>query len=119
MVSSFRRPVAGSRTKVRCPRCRRINDGHIATQPGQEPRDGDVSICWHCHAVNIFGTNTRGVVELRIPTQTEWAGLQRDPAVKRARVAILETNTVAEAAALYTHMSAMDTPVGDPPDGIA
>lgn len=110
-VSSFQR--------VRCPRCRRVNEGHVGSgRPGRAaaPKDGDVSICWHCHGVNIFGTNLEGRMILRLPTNTEAAELQNVPEVRRARAAVAEAETMLEAAGLFRHMSLMDGPDGNPSD---
>ena len=63
-----------------CPDCGAGLDRATETRPGAVPRPGDVSICMHCNAVNVFAED----LTVRRPTAAEAAGLRQSPAVGRA-----------------------------------
>jgi hypothetical protein len=95
-------------TRIRCPRCRRINDEHVATSGKNSPDRGDIAVCWNCQAISVFDANLHGDLTVRDPTASELAEIKDLPEVHRAIVARWESTSILEAVALYTHMSYMD-----------
>jgi hypothetical protein len=71
---------------IACPTCGRINTDHDRA-PGQEPRDGDVGLCWGCGNLAIF-VKVDGSLAQRLPTDAEQADIEQDPEFQRARAAI-------------------------------
>ena len=68
-----------------CPACSTRLDASMNTTDRGGPDVGDVSICAYCATLLVFGPG----LTLRYPTDAELVALAADPAVGRARSAVL------------------------------
>lgn len=87
------------RLELQCPSCGRTNDGHDGPTPESQPSDGDVSICWRCHALSLYVDGPFGL-RLRKPTDAEAEELANDPRIRDALHLVAESPTPADAASL-------------------
>jgi hypothetical protein len=99
-------------TRIRCPRCRRISDEHIAADGKDGPARGDISVCWSCQSLSVFDRSLNDELIVREPTGSELAEIKELPEVHGAIIARWEATSILEAVALYTHMSYMDADEG-------
>jgi hypothetical protein len=67
--------------------CLASHDGVTNITGTAGPKDGDVSICSACAAVNIFDSTAEG--RMRRPTQSEQRKIDRDPKLRVAVMAML------------------------------
>lgn len=81
----------------RCPTCHRHHE-LASSKEGLRPVDGDVSVCWSCHALAVFDSTT--FYGLRKPTQAELLELADRKDVQVILVAIGLAATPSEAFAM-------------------
>ena len=76
-------PVTGA---IPCPYCGKVNDRH-SRNPGQEPKDGDVGLCWGCGNPAVF-TRVLGQLGQRLPTLVELDEIESQPEFIAAQAAV-------------------------------
>lgn len=82
----------------RCPHCGRLNQA-VTGQPGHEPHDGAVTVCWECHRPAVF-VSFGGRLGVRLPTAEEEADILADAGVRQLLAAMTESYDPLQAASL-------------------
>lgn len=67
---------------VRCPHCGKLNDLASGLNGARRPDAGSVSLCMTCGEWAVFENDFIGL-RLRVPTEDEWASMQRDETVQK------------------------------------
>ena len=84
---------------MNCPHCGRVPEVHSAMNPAVGgPKPGDVAICWGCRQLAIYDTSS-GKLSQRKPTTAEQAELDADPAIQRALLSVITSETPQQALA--------------------
>ncbi len=71
----------------KCPACNATNDAAEGLTPSTTPSEGDVSICFYCAKVLVYGQG----LQLRLPTDAEMEAIKASPqwpGIQKARFAI-------------------------------